>query len=43
MQIAIQAFPRRLPELTLTNDALSWLDSPVFGGVRSPSLTFRPE
>lgn len=42
-QIAIPALLRRLPELTLTTDALPWLDSLVFRGVRSLPLTFRPE
>ena len=42
-QIAIPALLRRLPDLALTTDALSWLDSLVFRGVRSLPLTFRPE
>jgi hypothetical protein len=42
-QIAIPALLRRLPGLTLTTDALPWLDSLVFRGVRSLPLTFRPE
>ena len=40
-QIAIPALLRRLPKLTLTTDALPWLDSLVFRGVRSLPLTFR--
>jgi len=42
-QIAIPALLRRLPDLTLTTDALPWLDSLVFRGVRSLPLTFRRE
>jgi cytochrome P450 len=42
-QIAIPALLQRLPKLTLTTDALPWLDSLVFRGVRSLPLTFRPE
>jgi hypothetical protein len=42
-QIAIPALLRRLPKLTLTPDALPWLDSLVFRGVRSLPLTFCPE
>ncbi|HEV8437708.1 MAG TPA: cytochrome P450 [Methylomirabilota bacterium] len=41
-QIAIPALLRHLPELRLTTDALPWLDSLVFRGVRSLPLTFRP-
>jgi cytochrome P450 len=42
-QIAIPALLRCLPDLTLTTDALPWLDSLVFRGVRSLPLTFCPE
>jgi cytochrome P450 len=39
--VAMPALLRRLPELTVTDAPLSWIDSLVFRGVRSLPATFR--